>query len=116
MDCHGRSSDLDRHSRLISKTDSRSAVHDGSPELKGECIMGCRIGMAVNVAQRVADLKAEGKVPNHATYVTKKSGLTYAQANSYEATARANCGPQCQGNPGGGYVSGPVWSVYRIDW
>lgn len=78
--------------------------------------MGCRIGMARNVANRVADLKNHKIVPDSATYRTLRSGLTYAEANSYEATARANCGPHCQGQAGGGYVAGNCWNVYRVDW
>lgn len=72
--------------------------------------------MATDVAQRVAELQMSGLVPYHARHRTLKSDLTYDEANSYEAVARTNCGAHCQGQTGGGYVSGRVWSVYRIDW
>ena len=78
--------------------------------------MACRIGMATDVAARVAQLKANGTVPANATYRTLKSGLTYSEANKEEAYRRTLCGPYCQGQAGGGFVGGRVWSVYRIDW
>ena len=78
--------------------------------------MACRIGMATNVANRVNKLKDDGVVPKRATYRTLESRLTYSQANRREAELRAACGVHCQGSPGGGFVSGNVWSVYRIDW
>ena len=78
--------------------------------------MGCRIGMATNVAARVNQLKADGAVPQGATYQTLDSGLTYSEANTKEIERRNACGPRCQGSAGGGYVSGRIWSVYRIDW
>lgn len=78
--------------------------------------MGCRIGMATDVADRVRRLKDTNEVPAEATYRTLRSGMTYEEANTYENTARTNCGPHCQGHAGGGYVAGRVWSVYRIDW
>lgn len=78
--------------------------------------MGCRIGMATNVALRVSQLKADGVVPQNATYRTLDSGLTYSEANTKEVERRNACGSHCQGSAGGGYVSGRVWSVYRIDW
>lgn len=78
--------------------------------------MGCRIGMATNVATRVAQLKNDGLVPQKATPKTLKSGLTYEAANEKEKAARAACGSKCEGQSGGGYVSGKVWSVYRLDW
>ena len=78
--------------------------------------MGCRIGMATDVASRVQELKNNGTVPNDATYRTLASRLTYGEANARENTSRANCGTHCQGSAGGGYVAGRVWSVYRIDW
>ena len=78
--------------------------------------MGCRIGMATNVANRVRQLKADGTVPSWATYKTLASGLTYKKANEMEVRKRTACGQHCQGSAGGGYVPGGVWSVYRIDW
>ena len=82
--------------------------------------MGCRIGMATDVANRVSDLKAKGNVPQRATYVTLKSGLTYKQANEFENKRREACGSHCDGARGGSPGSYSrlqrVWSVYRIDW
>ena len=78
--------------------------------------MGCRIGTATDVAAREKQLKADGTVPPDATCRTLDSGLTFSEANRREITRRDNCGPHCEGSPGGGYVSGRVWSVYRIDW
>ena len=78
--------------------------------------MGCRIGMATDVAARVNQLKREGKVPQWAAYFTVESGLTYNEANTREKALRTECGPHCEGQPGGGYKTGPAWSVYRIDW
>ena len=78
--------------------------------------MGCRIGMATDVAERVQELKDEGTVPHSATYKTLESGLTYEEANTEEGEKRSACGSHCEGQEGGGYVSGSVWSVYRIDW
>ena len=78
--------------------------------------MACRIGMATNVAARVQQLKDAGLVPARASYRTLRSGLTYGKANEAEANARQACGAHCQGQAGGGYVPGQVWSVYRIDW
>ncbi len=78
--------------------------------------MGCRIGMATNVAARVQELKDEKVVPHGATYRTLASGLTYSEANAKEVSARNACGSRCEGSAGGGYKAGRVWSVYRIDW
>ena len=78
--------------------------------------MACRIGMATDVAGRVAILKAAGTVPTWATYRILQSELTYETANAEEAAQRAACGPHCAGSPGGAHVPGRVWSVYRIDW
>ena len=78
--------------------------------------MACRIGMATEVAGRVQELKGSGVVPQRATYRTLVSGLTYKEANAEEIKRRNACGSHCQGQAGGGYVSGRVWSVYRIDW
>ena len=82
--------------------------------------MGCRIGMAMDVAGRVSVLKAERKVPRNATYRTLKSGLTYKQANDLEKEKREACGSHCAGSPGGSPGTHSrlkrVWSVYRIDW
>ena len=78
--------------------------------------MGCRIGMSTNVPDRVARLISEGLVPRHATYRTLQSGMSYNAATALEEKERNKCGAHCQGNPGGGYVPGYVWSVYRIDW
>ena len=78
--------------------------------------MACRIGMATNVAKRVQQLKEQGQVPSRATYRTLVSGLTYDQSNAEEVKRRNSCGPPCQGQAGGGYVAGRVWSVYRVDW
>ena len=72
--------------------------------------------MATNVAARVQQLKEAGQVPSWASYRTLKSGLTYGEANTAETSARQACGVHCQGQAGGGYVSGRVWSVYRINW
>lgn len=82
----------------------------------GGRVMACRIGMATDVAARVRDLKRDGMVPSHATYRTLETGLTYQEANDREVARRAACGSHCEGNPGGGFVAGRVWSVYRIDW
>ena len=81
-----------------------------------ESLVACRIGMATNVAARVQELKSQGIVPQHATYRTLDSGLTYSEANVREASRRQTCGSHCEGSPGGGFVSGRVWSIYRIDW
>ena len=78
--------------------------------------MGCRIGMATDVAARVRQLKDDGTVPEKATYRTVKSDLTYSEANEKEIELRDKCGSHCEGRAGGGYKSGRVWSVYRIDW
>ncbi len=78
--------------------------------------MGCRIGMATDVAQRVSDLKRDGTVPQNATYRTTDTDLTYDEANKKEIARRNACGSHCAGSPGGGYVAGRVWKVYRIDW
>ena len=78
--------------------------------------MPCRIGMAANVALRVNQLKRDGSVPQGATYRTLESGMTYSEANAREVERRNECGVHCQGSAGGGYASGRVWSVYRIDW
>ncbi len=78
--------------------------------------MGCRIGMATNVANRVGQLEADGTVPSGAACKTLASGLTYEKATEMEVRERAACGQHCQGSAGGGYVAGRVWSVYRIDW
>ncbi|MXY34176.1 MAG: hypothetical protein F4Y60_08835 [Boseongicola sp. SB0664_bin_43] len=78
--------------------------------------MGCRIGVATDVASRVAVLKANGDVPGTARHRTLKNRLTYDEANTYEAFARNRCGPSCRGHSGGGFAAGRVWSVYRIDW
>ena len=72
--------------------------------------------MATDVAERVAQLKGTGTVPQEASYRTLDSGLTYSEANHREIARRDRCGSHCEGSPGGGYVSGRVWSVYRIDW
>ena len=78
--------------------------------------MGCRIGMATNVANRVQQLKNQKIVPSGAKYQTLISELTYEAANAREIASRKACGARCQGQAGGGYVKGKVWSVYRIDW
>ncbi len=78
--------------------------------------MGCRIGMATNVAARVSQLKVDGVIPQSATYRTLASDLTYSEANTRELESRKRCGPHCQGHAGGGTKPGRVWSVYRIDW
>lgn len=78
--------------------------------------MGCRIGMATNVADRVNALKQSGDVPEDATYRTLTDGLTYEDATDYEVAARKRCGDHCEGHAGGGYVAGRVWSVYRVNW
>ena len=72
--------------------------------------------MATDVVARVTRLKAFGVVPEAATYKTLDTGLTYAEANARESARRTLCGSHCQGSPGGQYVAGRVWSVYRIDW
>lgn len=78
--------------------------------------MGCRIGMATDVPGRVAELKGSGKVPQWAKLRILKSSLTYAAANKAEEAARKQCGVLCEGQAGGGYKDGRVWSVYRLDW
>jgi len=78
--------------------------------------MGCRIGMATDVADRVRELKSQRLVPSHANYVVLASGLAYEDANHRERRERQACGPHCEGSPGGSYVSGNCWSVYRIIW
>ena len=72
--------------------------------------------MTTEVALRVQQLKDDGVVPQNATHRVLDSGLTYSEANRREIARRDNCGSRCEGSPGGGYVSGRVWSVYRIDW
>ena len=78
--------------------------------------MGCRIGMATNVAERIDQHKKSGEVPENATYETLDSGLTYVEANEKEAKLRKECGEHCDGQGGGAPVAGRKWSVYRIDW
>ena len=78
--------------------------------------MGCRIGMTTDVAARVRQLKADRTVPQEAVFRILDSGLTYSEASRREIVRRDDCGRHCQGTPGGGYVSGRVWSVYRIEW
>ncbi len=76
--------------------------------------MGCRIGMATDVAARVQALKRTRKVPEQARYKILKSGLTYNEAHDYEQRKRRETG--CDGSDGGLRKEGRVWSVYRIDW
>ena len=76
--------------------------------------MACRIGMATNVVERVQELKDSKDVPNNARYQILASGLTYTDANAMEQDERQRTG--CTGSPGGRFVSGSVWNVYRIDW
>lgn len=76
--------------------------------------MGCRIGMATNVAARVSHLKAAGTVPQSATYRTLASDLTYSEANKKELELRKRCGPHCQGQAGGGTKSDRVWSCILL--
>ena len=78
--------------------------------------MGCRIGMATDVIERIKKLKAERKVPPDAKHQVLKSNLTYKQASILEDSKRDQCGPHCQGHVGGLYKAGKVWSVYRLDW
>ena len=78
--------------------------------------MGCRIGMATDVAARVDQLKRRGDVPSHAGHRTLKTNLTYEEAQAEENRLRAACGPDCQGSSGGGRLAGRAWKVYRIDW
>ena len=78
--------------------------------------MGCRIGMATDVVARVRQLKDEKKVPTFASCRILAKGLTYEEANRKEILARRACGSHCEGQTGGAYKSGKVWSVYRIDW
>ncbi len=78
--------------------------------------MGCRIGVATDVAARVRRLKQDGIVPSRATYTTIKSDLTYEDANALEIQLREACGRHCQGSPGDGPVPGQRWSFYRIEW
>lgn len=76
--------------------------------------MPCRIGMSTNVDARVQKLVDDGLVPAGAKYRVLMFGLTYEDANREEVRLQAEHG--CEGHPGGGYVSGRVWSVYRVDW
>ncbi len=78
--------------------------------------MGCRIGMATDVADRVQKLKDDKKVPSYATYVVLKIGMTYEDANAFEQEERKECGAHCEGSAGGKYKAGKVWSVYQINW
>lgn len=78
--------------------------------------MGCRIGMATDVAARIQQLVNDGTVPGGARYGILRSNLTYEEATGLEASERAICGPYCAGHAGGGFVPGRVWSVYRVDW
>lgn len=78
--------------------------------------MGCRIGMATNVEERVVELMDEGKIPEDCSWHTLHSGLNYDQATQKEEQERRACGPQCDGRAGGARESGYEWSVYRIDW
>lgn len=76
----------------------------------------CRIGMATDVEARISELKNVGTILQRARYYVLESGLTYNEANEKEKVYRENCGPHCEGHPGGGYKSGRVWSIYRADW
>ena len=78
--------------------------------------MGCRIGMATDVADRVKELKKQGLVPPDAYHIVLAMGLTYEDANRMERRERQACGPHCEGSAGGGFVDGNCWSVYRINW
>ena len=78
--------------------------------------MGCRIGMATDVEERLVELLDDELIPPDAEYETLRTGLTYAEANKVEVALRKACGPGCDGQAGGGYKEGKVWSVYRVDW
>ena len=78
--------------------------------------MGCRVGMATDVEVRVAQLKANKTVPQHAEYTVVEDGLTYDQATEYEKKLREECGPNCDGEEGGRRVDDKSWSVYWLDW
>ena len=78
--------------------------------------MGCRIGMATNVENRVQELKNQNKVPQFARVSVIKDRLLYYDATQLEVTKRQICGSHCDGSTGGQFVPGYVWSVYRLDW
>jgi len=68
------------------------------------------------VAERVSELKREGKIPQNATVRVLDSGLTYDQALAMERRERRSCGTHCDGDEGGPRDSGFNWTVYRCDW
>lgn len=78
--------------------------------------MGCRIGMATNLEIRMQELKQQRKVPQYARVSVIKDRLLYDDATELEVTNRRICGPNCDGEAGGRFVPGYVWSVYRLDW
>ena len=78
--------------------------------------MGCRIGMATDVQDRIYQLKNRNKIPHSARFRTVDSGMTYEEANKKEKDLRAKCGTHCEGQSGGMYKPGRIWSVYRVDW
>lgn len=78
--------------------------------------MGCGVGRATDVAERIKYLKKTGRIPQNASYRTFDQNLNFAQAVNRQTDTLAECGRYCHEFPSDGYVAGFVWSVYRADW
>ncbi len=80
----------------------------------------CRIGITSgDIKVRYQKLVKAKVVPRGAKLKLVKDDLTHSQAQALENKLIAECnaaGAHCQGAPGGPKKSGPVYSVYRIDW
>ena len=77
---------------------------------------GCRVGVAIEPAEHVAEMKREGRIPSHATHWVVLCDLTYEKALYVARRERERCGSGCESELGGRNRPGDQWSVYRIDW
>ena len=71
--------------------------------------MTCRVGMSTDPEERIKYWKDK---EGHTGSQILASGLTYDQAQEREKAEAEKRG--CKYGPGGGYVSGNVWSVYHL--
>ena len=78
--------------------------------------MPCRIGMTMDVDERVLHLKGRKHVPAEAELTVIASELTYEAAMRKEASLRMDCGFHCEGADDAPRSNGQVWVVYRLDW